>query len=378
MGNCQPGQEQPNAGAGPTIKRQHSATTEKVRNAARSSAMRRASSGEAPPIPRSKVFRSASGGTYDYDPSLDFIKNRNYYSVQMTSKHTFTVDIRYQKLKRIGSGAYGIVCSAVDQVTGMKVAIKKVGDVFADLVDAKRILREIRILTHLSPHKNIVGLLDVMVGPKPVADFKDLYLVFELFDGDLDRAVGLPQLTAAHIQYFLYQILKGMLYVHSAGIIHRDLKPPNILINSNNDLSICDFGLARGVGDVSQGPEDEEEEPSTEYTEYVVTRWYRAPELLCGNSHYDDKIDVWSIGLIFAELLIGKTVLRGQNYLDQLRKSMSLVGKPNDEGLGFVESKAARKVRLAADSATPFRAHAHAHACLLALLTALAVPCALF
>ena len=195
MGNCQPGQEQPNAGAGPTIKRQHSATTEKVRNAARSSAMRRASSGEAPPIPRSKVFRSASGGTYDYDPSLDFIKNRNYYSVQMTSKHTFTVDIRYQKLKRIGSGAYGIVCSAVDQVTGMKVAIKKVGDVFADLVDAKRILREIRILTHLSPHKNIVGLLDVMVGPKPVADFKDLYLVFELFDGDLDRVDQVIKVT---------------------------------------------------------------------------------------------------------------------------------------------------------------------------------------
>ena len=288
MGNCQPGQEKetgashPKAGhvqrrKGKNVVPPAKSAKPAVIKAAARSAMRRASSANEAAPPRSAIYRSASGATYDYDPGLGFIKNRNYYSVQMTSKHTFTVDIRYQKLKRIGSGAYGIVCSAVDQVTGTKVAIKKVGDVFADLVDAKRILREIRILTHLSPHKNIVGLLDVMVGPKPVSDFKDLYLVFELFDGDLDRAVGLPQLTAAHIQYFLYQILNGMLYVHSAGIIHRDLKPPNILINSNNDLSICDFGLARGVSDAASGKNDTDEEDgggNAEFTEYVVTRWY--------------------------------------------------------------------------------------------------------
>jgi hypothetical protein len=208
MGNCQPGQEgQDGAGAGAAHSRTVShnntggaagstagsgpvepparKTSQTVLEAARRGDLRRKSittegGGGAgavpPPIPQptSLVFRSTSGGTYDYDPSLHFVKNRSYYTVQMTSKHAFTVDVRYQKLKRIGSGAYGIVCSAEDQITGTKVAIKKVGDVFADLVDAKRILREIRILTHLSPHKNIVGLLDVMIGPTPVADFKDL------------------------------------------------------------------------------------------------------------------------------------------------------------------------------------------------------------
>ena len=332
MGNCQsPGDEaqpQPHT---------RSPVVHRVQKAARNSAIRRRSTDpqhQTSAVAQQKKPPKALAKQHPFDPTLSFITKRRYTQHQINRNTVFSVDERYYNLKKIGSGAYGVVCKAVDRITGQKVAIKKVADVFADLVDAKRILREIRILIHLGDHKNVVGLLDVMVGPHTSGRFEDLYLVFGLFDGDLDRAVGLPQLTSGHIQFFLYQILKGMLFVHSAGIIHRDLKPPNILINANNDLAICDFGLARGLQIDNQ-----------DATEYVVTRWYRAPELLCGNSHYTTKIDVWSIGLIFAELLMGKTVLRGQNYFDQLQKSMALVGKPSGEGaLDWVESAAARRV----------------------------------
>ena len=120
--------------------------------------------------------------------------------------------------------------------------------------------------------KNIIGITDIMVSPALTRDFKDVYIVCELMECDLDRIVSSSQpLTDAHIQYFVYQILRGLLYIHSANVLHRDLKPSNLLVNSNCDLAICDFGLARGVVD------DET------LTEYVVTRWYRAPELLDGS-----------------------------------------------------------------------------------------------
>lgn len=105
------------------------------------------------------------------------------------------------------------------------------------------------------------------------------------------------ELTDEHIQYFIYQILRGILYIHSANVIHRDLKPNNILLNKNCDLKICDFGLARGF-------ENEDEFK----TEYVVTRWYRAPEVILNASAYTKALDIWSIGCIFAELL-GRTPL---------------------------------------------------------------------
>ena len=123
------------------------------------------------------------------------------------------------------------------------MAIKKVADVFEDLVDAKRILREVKLLRHLSGHHNIIQLRDVMTSPPGSSDFNDLYLVFDRYECDLDRLISMGQeLSDAHNKYFLYQMLKGLKFVHSAGVMHRDLKPANILINSNCDLVICDFG----------------------------------------------------------------------------------------------------------------------------------------
>jgi len=112
-------------------------------------------------------------------------------------------------------------------------------------------------------------------------------MILDFMETDLHKIIySKNELTDEHIQYFIYQLLKGLKYIHSAHVIHRDLKPSNLLLNGNCDLKICDFGLARGV----------KEEVDYELTEYVVTRWYRAPEVMCSCQEYDHKIDVWSTG----------------------------------------------------------------------------------
>eukprot|EP00750_Incisomonas_marina_P018282 INCI2802.2.p1 GENE.INCI2802.2~~INCI2802.2.p1 ORF type:complete len:370 (+),score=63.49 INCI2802.2:345-1454(+) len=260
-------------------------------------------------------------------------KKRTYYQVKIKPSVQFEIDTRYTNLKEIGSGSYGLVCSADDSVAGCKVAIKKVANVFDDLVDAKRILREIRLLRHLTGHANITAIRDVMTSPVNSTSFKDLYIVTDLFECDLDRIITSDQdLTDSHHQYFLYQILRGLKYIHSANILHRDLKPSNLLVKSNCDLAICDFGLARGVPD-----------GKVLMTDYVVTRWYRAPELLCDNQVYDNKVDVWSAGLIFAEILLRKPLLQGKNYMHQLKLIVRLLGRPSEEELSCLAHKKAKE-----------------------------------
>lgn len=109
------------------------------------------------------------------------------------------------------------------------------------------------------------------------------------------------------LQYFLYQILRGLKYIHSANVIHRDLKPSNLLLNANCDLKICDFGLARLSAE------------NEFMTEYVVTRWYRAPELLLNSSDYTAAIDVWSVGCIYMELMNRKPLFPGKDQMHQMR-----------------------------------------------------------
>ena len=158
---------------------------------------------------------------------------------------TFNIDERFEFIKQIGIGAYGVVISCHDKKSGSKVAIKKVPNAFEDLIDAKRILREIKLLRFFE-HENIITLLDV---PKPDSrkDFNDIYIITDLMETDLHRVIYSKQdLSDEHIQYFIYQILRATLYMHSANVVHRDLKPSNILANKNCDLKICDLGLGRG------------------------------------------------------------------------------------------------------------------------------------
>ena len=193
----------------------------------------------------------------------------------------FEVQARYAPIKPIGKGAYGVVCSARNVDTDEKVAIKKIANAFENAVDAKRTLREMKLLRHLK-HENVIRIVDVVRPKKSVPDYNDVYVMYELMDTDLHQIIRSNQpLSDDHCQYFIYQLLRGLKYVHSANVLHRDLKPSNLLLNANCDLKICDFGLAR-TGHVM-----------TEFmTEYVVTRWYRAPELLLSCSEYTSAIDV--------------------------------------------------------------------------------------
>jgi mitogen-activated protein kinase 1/3 len=128
-------------------------------------------------------------------------------------------------------------------------------------------------------------------------------------------------LIFTHLQYFIYQTLRALKALHSADVIHRDLKPSNLLLNANCDLKVCDFGLARSVKTA---------EPSgTEtgfMTEYVATRWYRAPEIMLTFKQYTKAIDVWSVGCILAEMLSGKPLFPGRDYHHQLTLILDVLG----------------------------------------------------
>eukprot|EP00698_Gefionella_okellyi_P006885 TRINITY_DN1663_c0_g1_i2.p1 TRINITY_DN1663_c0_g1~~TRINITY_DN1663_c0_g1_i2.p1 ORF type:complete len:390 (+),score=74.59 TRINITY_DN1663_c0_g1_i2:132-1301(+) len=246
----------------------------------------------------------------------------------------FVMDIsRYKLIKPIGTGAYGFVCSAEDIRTGEKVAIKKIANPFNQATDTKRLLREIKLQSYFK-HENVLCIRDIMRPPSK-DQFKDVYLVSELMDTDLSQIIASDQpLSDDHFQYFLYQTLRGLKYIHSGRIIHRDLKPSNLLLNGNCDLKICDFGLSRVAM---------HDDPDLDLTEYVATRWYRAPEVMLSWKEYDQAIDIWSVGCIFAELLGRKPLFPGKDYLDQIHKIIDITGTPAAEDVEQVTQEKARK-----------------------------------
>ncbi|KAI9203306.1 kinase-like domain-containing protein [Polychytrium aggregatum] len=244
------------------------------------------------------------------------------------------VDQKYRFIRELGQGAYGVVCAARCMETGQDVAIKKVTKVFDKPILAKRALREIKLLRHFNGHENITSIFDMeIINPN---DFNEVYLVQELMEADLHQIVRSEQpLTDAHFQYFVYQICRGLKYIHSAGVLHRDLKPGNLLVNADCELKICDFGLARGHS-------DEPENNVGFMTEYVATRWYRAPEIMLSFKSYSKAIDMWSVGCIFAELLGGKPLFKGRDYVDQLNLILNVLGTPDDSTLNRIGSERAQ------------------------------------
>lgn len=231
---------------------------------------------------------------------------------------SFEVTTRYVDLQPIGMGAFGLVCSAKDNISGANVAVKKIVKPFSELVLAKRTYRELKLLKHLK-HDNIIGLGDVFISPS-----EDMYIITELLGTDLHRLLTSRRLEKQFIQYFLYQILRALKYVHSAGVVHRDLKPSNILINENCDLKICDFGLAR-IKD-------------NQMTGYVSTRYYRAPEIMLTWQQYDVAVDMWSAGCIFAEMLEGRPLFPGRDHVHQFTLITELLGTPPDDVIRTISS----------------------------------------
>ncbi|KAM7257181.1 hypothetical protein ACFE04_012922 [Oxalis oulophora] len=196
----------------------------------------------------------------------------------------------------IGRGAYGIVCSVLNTETNEMVAIKKIANAFDNHMDAKRTLREIKLLRHLD-HENVIAIRDVI--PPPLRrDFTDVYISTELMDTDLHQIVQSNQV---------------------------------LLVSNSSRTQICDFGLARPAAE------------NDYMTEYVVTRWYRAPELLLNSSDYTAAIDVWSVGCIFMELMNRKPLFPGKDHVHQMRLLTELLGTPTESDLGLIKSEDAKR-----------------------------------
>lgn len=208
---------------------------------------------------------------------------------------------------RLGRGAYGIVWKGIERRGKRRVvALKKCFDAFASSSDARRTYREASYLLKLRGHVNVVALRHVIQSKHG----NDVYLVFEYMETDLEAVVRANLLEDVHKRYVAYQLLKALIYLHSAGVIHRDIKPSNLLLNSNGHMKLGDFGLCRSVN----GSDDVEDDYS------VATRWYRAPELLKRlPSRRHTSVDLWAVGCVIGEMYAGRPIFPGKDTADQLK-----------------------------------------------------------
>ncbi|KAJ2712789.1 serine/threonine protein kinase, CMGC, CDC2/CDK sub, partial [Coemansia spiralis] len=224
---------------------------------------------------------------------------------------------------KLGEGTFGEVHKAVHKSSGDVVALKRV--LMHNEKEGLPItaIREIKLLKSLN-HPNIVPLADMLVRHEGAASTQgpSVYMVFPYMEHDLTGLLENPkiQLRPEHIKLYLRQLLEGTAYLHASHVMHRDMKASNLLINNDGGLFIADFGLARAFN-----PDEKKD-----LTKCVVTRWYRPPELLLGERKYTTAIDVWGIGCIFAEMLIGKPVFQGSTDLNQIDQVMRVCGSPND------------------------------------------------
>jgi len=207
------------------------------------------------------------------------------------------------------------------------VALKKCFDAFENATDAQQAFREIMFLHELH-HENIIRLFDVFKTDNEL----DVYFTCECMESNLLSAIHANTLREAQKPLVIYQVLKALKYMHSGEVLHRDIKPENILVNSDCQVKICDFGTARSAA--SQG--DNSEIPVFE--SYVTSRWYRAPEILFGSTSYGKGIDLWSVGTVLAEMLCKKPIFAGTSTLDQLHRILEVTGYPSPADVEDINS----------------------------------------
>jgi serine/threonine protein kinase len=235
-------------------------------------------------------------------------------------------------------------CSRLQSIT---VTVPRVIKTIIPSKELKRTVRQIKAFLHFR-HPNIVKLLDIIPSPKlSKTAFDPLYLVLENMEVNLHRLIRVEkdstlatrQFTIAHVQSWIYQLLRGVRYMHSCGVMHRDLKPSNILINSDTSLKISDFDM---IGSISHSNDQKE---NLDQSAYIVTRWYRAPEIILSTSgahaKYNDRIDVWSIGCILGELMALRPLFRGDNPSEQMRVIFKTLGLPSKSVLQKMSSPSA-------------------------------------
>lgn len=218
---------------------------------------------------------------------------------------------KYEVLGVVGEGAYGVVLRCRNKDTGEIVAIKKFKESEDDEIVRKTTLREVKILRMLK-HENIVELREAFRRKGK------LYLVFEYVEKNLleileQQPAGLPPEV---VRKYIYQLCRAINWCHEHDVVHRDIKPENLLINPDHSLKLCDFGFARTVNAKNRG----------DLTDYVATRWYRAPELLLGDTGYGKSVDVWAIGCIMGELTDGQPLFPGESEIDQLYVIQKVMG----------------------------------------------------
>jgi len=184
-------------------------------------------------------------------------------------------------------------------------------------------------LRELRDHENVITLQQVIKADND----KDIYLVFEFMETDLHAVIRGDILEEVHKQFIIYQVLKALKYMHSAEVLHRDMKPSNLLLNSECLLKVADFGLARSIASL-----EDENVPNPVLTDYVATRWYRAPEILLGSTKYTKGVDMWSLGCILGELLGGKPMFPGTSTMNQLDRIIEITGRPTAEDIEAIQS----------------------------------------
>ena len=240
--------------------------------------------------------------------------------------------------QKLGKGAYAVVFKAVDKKTKEVVALKKIFDAFQNATDAQRTFREIMYLQALSTPKQHPNLIRLRNFLKAEND-KDIYLVFDFMETDLHAVIRANILEPVHKQFIVYQSLKAMRFCHTCQLLHRDLKPSNLLLNEECVLKVADFGLARTVKDAEKASAE-----NSVLTDYVATRWYRAPEIILGSTSYTKAVDMWALGCIVAEMFTGKPLLPGSSTVDQLDRILDCCGRPDAESIAHMKSNFAESM----------------------------------
>jgi len=331
------------------------------------------------------------------------VASRDFFRVPL-SAHSYAVE------GLIGTGAYGVVCSAVMSGVGERVAIKRIKAVLNSYPFATRILRELKFMRLLRRHENIITVRDVLV-PGERDRFNDVFVVSELMPIDLAKLLRTTTtLSPEHVKYLMFQLLRAVHFMHAANVLHRDIKPNNVLVNKKCELRVCDFGtwweggvfialgcaciwvqwvvatgccpflplrlrlltfavlralsLASPVGStasvflvvclllsfllgtvgLARAAFDDDPDPGF-WTDYIATRWYRAPELILTLlTNYSTAIDIWSVGCIFAEILSrGEPLFPGQSPQHQFSLIVNVTGTPSEEEISQLRNTSAQR-----------------------------------